>query len=197
MKKILAVALLLSTCLAQAQSNQAAHVELMVIRYLDSTYEIMRRQAGDDYSSSQQTLAAAALDLSRGGNEQIFAIKENLRLANEADSLQDSNDYDVLYHGAWQQPLMSPGQAQLIRFLSEPQNGLLAGNAQISFNNNFLLQLSLLYDLNFHINYMEQAVPQIQTVTIKLEEVIENKKVYYFDHPAVGVVVTVQTIDLP
>lgn len=197
MKKILAVALLLSTCLAQAQSNQAAHVELMVIRHLDSTYEIMRRQAGDDYSSSQQTLAAAALDLSRGGNEQIFAIKENLRLADEADSLQDSNDYDVLYHGAWQQPLMSPGQAQLIRFLSEPQNGLLAGNAQISFDNNFLLQLSLLYDLNFHINYMEQAVPQIQTVTIKLEEVIENKKIYYFDHPAVGVVVTVQTIDLP
>lgn len=190
MKKSFFLVMMLPAFLAPAQSDDAMRIDLMVIRYADSEYETLRRQAGGQRDEEHEALEEAALDLSSADSAEIFPVAAGSLLKDAADKVEGSDMFETLYHVAWRQPLMPLGQAQLIRFLGAPQNGLLAGNARISFENNFLLQLSLLYDLNYHLNFREQNVPKTETMLIELEEVVEHGKIYYFDYPALGILLT-------
>ena len=193
MKKLMGLVLLLLP-LAHAQNEEAMQVEIMIVRYSESLYEIERHQNNEDWDIEPAALEEAAMDLSLGDHPKIFPIQGGAPLDDKADALEKSDVFDVLYHGGWQQPLMAPGQARLIRFINESQNGLLAGNARISYDDQFLLQLSLLYDIDFYIGPIEQTVPQNRSIIINFKEVLENEKTYYFDHPAMGVLVSIRKI---
>ena len=193
MKNLLGLVLLLLP-LAHAQNEDAMQVEIMIVRYSKSLYEMKRYQDNEDWGVEPATLEEAAMDLSLGDHSEIFPIQSGALLGDKARTLEKSDTFDVLYHGGWQQPLMAPGQARLIRFINELQNGLLAGNARISYDDQFLLQLSLLYDINFYIGPVEQAAPQNRSIVINFKEVLENEKSYYFDHPAIGILVSVRKI---
>lgn len=190
---IVLLMLLLLAPSVQAQPD-AMQFELAIIRYADSLYEIRRRQTDEERNGDDQALEEAALDLQYSNDQDIFQIKPAALLADEVRKLRNAESFEVLYHGGWQQPLTPPGQARWIRFLGEPQNGLLAGNAQISFDKHFLLKLSILYDVNYHLDVIEQNVAKSRTTTIQFEETVQNGKIYYFDHPAIGVLILAREI---
>ena len=106
------------------------------------------------------------------------------RLMPEYQRLQQSVDYQVHYHDAWQQPIEVKDKAQSIAMNSPNIKGRIR-----LYKGTYLytqIDLQLLHpDHNEHYPYLTQI------------QRIRAKQLHYFDHPQIGALMTLVPIDTP
>ena len=115
-------------------------------------------------------------------------------LKDEAEKIELSNQYKLLYHVAWKQPPYHRAQARYIDILQGPANGLVQGVAWVSYERYFRLRLDLQYDPHFSNNPEAMEMPQTFLIPIHIKKIMSEQKLFYLDHPIVGVLATVRAL---
>ncbi|MBC6414088.1 MAG: hypothetical protein GDA45_04035 [Chromatiales bacterium] len=191
MKAIIVVVLLL-VCTAYAHAQDSAELyqaEIIVFKQIDADLELRQIQ---DISplASEQNRERATLDLYQTtAHSSVRAVPSNrLQLAAEAQRIERDSRYQLLYHGAWQQPPYDRSRAPHINILREPQNGLLKGTAWMGYGGYFKLLLDFQYDPDYDQASEVLDVPQTFSVPISVDRIIAENKLFYIDHPIIGVI---------
>ena len=145
---------------------------------------------------ASQHSGRAALDLFQtDASDDIQAVSKNqLKLTSEAQKIQLDSRYELLYHGGWRQPPLNRAQTPYINILNGPQNGLLKGTAWMSFDRFFKLILDFQYDPNFNDTPEFVDTPQTFSIPIHLERIMPDEKLFYIDHPIIGVIAIINPI---
>lgn len=108
----------------------------------------------------------------------------------ERSKLDADSRAAVLAHIAWRQPRYEFERALYIAFLEEQRAGLLKGYARVVHARFYELELQFLYDSGLDVAPVEDfgpAPPRARAVTISMRKVMEADKLYYLDHPLLGV----------
>ncbi|MBL1320756.1 MAG: hypothetical protein COA63_006795 [Methylophaga sp.] len=146
----------------QAQAQQWYHVELIVFEQLNTYTDEVWPETSFDIS--------APLSPSVSG-KRIHPAK-NSTLIQTATRLNNSRDYQVLYHKSWQQPIMTKSNSQGVKIQSV--DGLLNGSVR------FFKSTYLHADLDLQLMQGAQSPRLIESRRIR------SKKLYFYDHPKIG-----------
>ncbi len=196
--KILFLSVSLLICCTHASAQDTAELyqaEIIVFKQIEANIAIDKLK---DLSHVQTRRHAerAALDLSRTDvyDDIQAATESQLRLTDEAQKIRLDSRYQLLYHGGWRQPPLHRAQTPYINILNEPQNGLLKGTAWMSFERYFKLILDFQYDPNFNETPQFVDTPQTFSIPIHLERIMTDEKLYYIDHPVIGVIAVINPL---
>ena len=192
----LLVSLLICCSYANAQDTAKLYqAEIIVFRQIEADIAIDKLK-DLIYPQISQHKERAALDLSQtDADDDIQAVSKNrLRLTGEAQKIKRDSRYELLYHGGWRQPPLNRAQAPYINILNGPQNGLLKGTAWMSFERYFKLILDFQYDPNFNETSQFVDTPQTFSIPIHLERIMEDEKLFYIDHPIIGVIAVINPL---
>ena len=196
--KILLLAVSLLVCYTYANAQDSAELyqaEIIVFKQIEADSAIDKLKDLSHMQISQHS-ERAALDLFQtDAYDDIRAVRENqLQLTNEAQKIQLDSRYELLYHSGWRQPPLHQAQTPYINILNGPQNGLLKGTAWMSFERFFKLILDFQYDPNFSDTPEFVDTPQTFSIPIHLERIMEDEKLFYIDHPIIGVIAIINPI---
>ena len=196
--KILFLSVLLLICCTCAKAQDTAELyqaEIVVFKQIEADIAIDKLKDLIQLQTNQAT-ERAALDLFQtDAYDDIRAVPKNrLKLTAEAQKVKRDSRYELLYHGAWQQPPLNRAQTPYINILNAPQNGLLKAIAWMSFEGYFKLILDFQYDPDFNEPSEVLDVPQIFSIPIRLERVMADKKLFYIDHPIIGVIAVINPL---
>lgn len=195
-------ALLAALLAAPAQAQQTApiraQVDLLIFRHLAAPPE----QAGDIARTSPHDgdyVYAGVNPFSTGtavaGDKSARLSEETDRLDDEAKRISDSEDFELLQRISWEQPAPDPQNAFHVSLLPARRDGLLKGAAKLSLERYFQLEISLLYEPGFTDSEpVEQDSLETETVLIRLDEVMTDNKLYYLDHPLLGVLALITVL---
>ena len=196
--KILFLSVSLLICCSDASAQDTAELyqaEIIVFKQIEADIAIDELK---DLSHMQTSRHAerAALDLSQtDAYDDIRAVTEGqLRLTDEAQKIELDSRYELLYHGGWRQPPLHRAQTPYINILNEPQNGLLKATAWMSFESYFKLILDFQYDPAFDEAAQIVDTPRTFSIPIHLERIMTDKKLFYIDHPVIGVIAVINPI---
>lgn len=142
------------------------------------------------YGPDRLAQAAPNFRLTDFAHDGWIALPTGLRsLTRDRQRLQDSPNYDILWHEAWRQPLPGPAQAPAIALSAEDPflAQRLAGSLRLMPFNGATLRFEVELDLT------------TSTATWSLRERREllPGAFHYFDNPAFGVLLRVQSYVLP
>ena len=192
----LLVSLLICCSYANAQGTAEFYqAEIIVFKQIEADIAIDKLKDLIHPQTSQHA-ERAALDLFQtDANDNIQAVpKRRLRLTSEARKIKLDSRYELLYHSGWRQPPLNRAQAPYINILNGPQNGLLKGTAWMSFERYFKLILDFQYDPNFNETSQFVDTPQTFSIPIHLERIMEDRKLFYMDHPIIGVIAIINPL---
>ena len=196
--KILSVLMLLLIGCVGANAQDIAELyqaEIIVFRQTEADTAIDKLK---DLSRPQTNRPAerAALNLSQtDAYNDIQAVpRDQLKLTDEAQKIRLDSRYELLYHGGWRQPPLDRAQAPYINILDGPQNGLLKGTAWMSFERLFKLILDFQYDPAFNDAPQFVDIPKTFSIPIHLERIMADEKLFYIDHPIIGVIAIINPI---
>ena len=157
----ISITLLLSLS-SYAHAQQWYHVEVIVFEQLN-TYT-------DEAWPETSFELSAPLSPSVSG-ERIHPAK-NSTLIQTATRLNSSQDYRVLYHKSWQQPIMTKSKSQGVNIQSS--DGSVTGSIRF-FKSTYL-----------HAALDLQLMQGGQSPRLIESRRIRSKKLYFYDHPKMG-----------
>ena len=197
MKNLISTILLLIYC-TYSNAQEVADLyqaEIIVFKQIEADASIDKLKNLIP-SKKNQPAERAALDLFQAdAYDKIYAVPNNqLKLLAEARKIKQDSRYELLYHGAWRQPPHHRAEAPYINILNEPQNGLLKGIAWMSYERYFKLLLDFQYDPHFNERPQVVDTPQTFSIPIHLERVMAEKKLFYIDHPIIGVIAIINPV---
>ena len=197
MKFLFLTALLLACCTYSNAQEPAElyQAEIIVFKQIEAEIAIDELKNLIHPQANQHT-ERAALDLFETDlHDKIHAVPDNqLQLASEVQKIKLDNRYELLYHGAWRQPPLHRAQAPYINILDEPKGGLLKGIAWMSYERYFKLALDFQYDPDFNNTPQVVDRPQAFSIPIHLQRVMADKKLFYIDHPVIGVIAVINPV---
>jgi len=190
--------LLLLACAPFINAQEVAdryQIEIIVFKQADAPSAVAQLK-GVSRPEVARYLNQAAVDLSQTtGGDAIHAVAKNqLLLTGEARKIEQAWQYELLYHGAWRQPPYHRAQARYINILKEPRGGLIRGIGWLSYERYFKLLLDFQYDPNFAQTTEVVDTPEAFSIPIHLERVMEAEKLFYLDHPIIGVVAIINPL---
>ena len=193
--------ILLIICTTASNAQEVAElyqVEVVVFKQMEADAAIAKIK-DLNYPQSKQNKQRAALDLSKtNATSDIRTVPYNqLQLSSEAQKIKLDNRYQLLYHSAWQQPPYHRAQTPYINILNAPQNGLLKGTAWVSYERYFKLILDFQYDPDFDKASEVVDTPQTFSIPIHLERTMSDEKLFYIDHPIIGVITLISPLREP
>ncbi|RKZ82119.1 MAG: hypothetical protein DRQ39_11120, partial [Gammaproteobacteria bacterium] len=204
------VQVILSACLLllsfQLHAEQWYHVELIVFEQLDTItdeqwpemteFSTSELSADTEISLSQpdttEPLINSETELLPDMETSLIQPATTDSLNNAALRLSQSSRYQVHYHNAWQQPIMTKHNEKTVIINSD--NDLIKGNIRL-YKETYLhaaLDLWLIQNTEVQINSWSDFSPEGEVVEVPrnphLEESrrVRTKKLYFFDHPKMG-----------
>jgi peptidoglycan-binding protein CsiV len=216
------VQLILSACLLllsfQLHAQQWYHVELIVFEQLntitDEQWPQMTEFSNSELSSDAETslVQPTTESLTNSETELLPDMETPLiqptvteSLNNAASRLSRSSRYQVHYHNAWQQPIMTKRRAKAIKIHSG--NDLIEGNIRLYKATYLHAALDLWLKQNTDpispINSWSDFSPEGEVIEAprnpNLEESrrVRAKKLYFFDHPKMGALLQLTPIETP
>ena len=182
-------------CANAQDTAELYQTEIIVFRQIEADTAIDKLK-DLSYPQTSRHAERAALDLFQAdADDDIQAVAgRQLKLTNEAQKIKLDSRYELLYHGGWRQPPLNRAQAPYINILNGPQNGLLKGTAWMSFERYFKLILDFQYDPNFNETAQFVDTPQTFSIPIHLERIMEDEKLFYIDHPIIGVIAIINPL---
>ncbi len=208
MKKLASV-LLLAALSAAAQEPVPAlvQVDLLLFRHATTSPEqagaiaALPSRPGDVIQASVELFAPSTGAATAGNKENAVRLVASPGKLNAAlKKLGNSENFELLHQVSWQQPVYDPQNALHVALVPARRGGLLKGSAKLSFDRYFQLAMTLLYEPGFpDAEPSEQNSPASDTVFIHLKETMTDNKLYYLDHPLLGVLaqITVLTAARP
>ena len=183
---------------AQEQAPVLAQVDLLLFRQLTTSPEqtsaiaVMPPRPGDVMQAGVELFARA--DEGEAGDVRL--VRGPGKLGAELDALDASDNFEVLHQVSWRQPVYDLQDALHVSLLPERRDGLLKGNAKLSFHRYFQLSVTLLYEPGFAAEEpSERDRPESDKVFIHLRETMTDNQLYYLDHPLVGALARVTVFD--
>jgi hypothetical protein len=155
-----------------AHAQQWYHVELIVFEQLNTYTDEAWPETSFDISEP--------LSPSVSG-ERIHPAK-NSTLIQTATRLNNSRDYQVLYHKSWQQPIMTKSNSQGVNIKSA--DGSVSGSVRF-FKSTYL-----------HAALDLQLMQGAQSPRLIESRRIRSKKLYFYDHPKMGALLQITPIEL-
>ena len=130
-----------------------------------------------------------------GTENEFMQSAENSMLLDSANKLKNSPLYQLHYHQSWLQPILIKSKAKSINI--ESANEIVLG--QIRIHKATYLHATLDIQLN-NPNYQEYTSPNIKGVPkpyLGQARRIRSKKLHFFDHPNMGVLLKLSPVDSP
>ena len=200
----LAFALLPATLFAAAATAQEpiptrAQVDVLIFRHVaaspeqaDNIARASPQHGGDVYTGVNPFSTETGVT-----ENNVSPLSESAsRLNKEAQRITRAEDFELLQQISWNQPVHDPQNAFHVSLLPARRGGLLKGTAKLSFERYFQLEITLLYEPGFAASEpVEQDSPEIETVLIKLKEVMTDNKLYYLDYPLLGVLAQITVLE--
>ena len=187
---ILAISLL--TLSISSYAEQWYHVELIVFEQLDTITD-------EQWPEMAET---APLELTPQTVSQSMQPAEIETLIKAAARLERSPSYQVRYHQAWQQPIMTKRHAEAVEVSSE--EGIITGSIRL-YKSTYLhaaLDLWLIENVA-PITAWSDVSPDGDIIdlsrnpNLKESRRIRSKKLYFFDPPKLGALLQLTPIDTP
>lgn len=191
----LAIGLIYSASLYAQEPADLYHVELIIFKQTNADAAIIElkdisRPESENYL--QQT-TFHLWNIDNNSDIQLLSPRKFL-LADEAEYIETSNQYQLLYHVAWSQPPYYREQARYIDILKGPENGLTKGIAWVSYERYFRLRLALQYDPYFSRNPETVDTPETFLIPIQIKRIMSEQKLFYLDHPIIGVLAIISPL---
>lgn len=164
---------------SSAYAQQWYHIELIVFEQLDTVT--------DEQSPVGSVPGASFSPLTQ--NELIHPAKPQT-LLDTARSLKQSGRYQVHYHEAWQQPILTKASAKSIKVDSDMVSGRLRLHKGTYLYATVDLQLNRVMQNN---DWSE--VGGVRKPYLKEARRIRSKKLHFFDHPHLGALLKLTPID--
>jgi len=175
-------------------ANQWYHVEMIVFEQLntisDERWPIMPEMENDD-DFLTPTMATNKIQ-----PDSIQTLVAN------ANRLNRSSAYRVHYHQAWQQPISKKRQAMPLQIHSE--NDMVHGSLRL-YKSTYLhaaVDLWLVENKLINTDWTDiedegANINEIRNPNLTESRRIRSKKLYFFDHPKMGVLLEITPIDTP
>lgn len=214
---------ILSACLlllsSQLHADQWYHVELIVFEQLDTItdeqWPQMTEFSDTGLSSDAETSltqAATTESLTNSETKLLPGMETPLiqpatieSLINAASRLNRSSRYQVYYHNAWQQPIMTKPSSKAIKVHSD--NDLIEGDIRLYKATYLHAALDLWLKQNTApitpINSWSDLSPDGEVIEaprnphLKESRRVRSKKLYFFDHPKMGALLKLTPIETP
>ena len=191
----LVLAFVILTFSISSHAAQWYHVELIVFEQLDTVT--------DEQWPQMPKLKSARL--SPRSSSKIIKPTRNSTLLNTVSRLNRSESYRVHYHSSWKQPIMRKRSAKFINIHSG--NGLIQGKMRL-YKSTYLhaaLDLWLVENTTQVNSWSDGGDVSPDSINIDaprnphLSESrrIRSKKIYFFDHPKMGVLLKLTPIESP
>lgn len=201
-KKYSAALLLLASAAftGSADAQEAAKAyqfELLIVKHSDTQLKQLEKVINPNLEYRLQQAAFDIFKASSDSEVHIISDASRFNLSEEIKKLEDSDLFEVLYHIVWQQPPYPRTQAQHINILPEPIKGLLKGIAWVSYERYFQLRLDFQYDASFEKEprLTDSLSGQSFPIAVHMKKIMDANKLYYLDHPAIGILAYVTPVD--
>lgn len=130
-----------------------------------------------------------SVQLSAATNGDELQLARSDSLEKQAEEIEKSRHFDLLHKISWRQPVYALQDAPYVSLAPTSCCGLVQAVAKVFYERYFQLTISLLYDPELaQPELTEQDTPENKTVFINLKETMTDDKLYYLDHPLLGVV---------
>lgn len=175
-------------------AEQWYHVELIVFEQLNTITDEQWPEMIESTPAELTPLMAS----------EFIQPSKNETLLTYQSRLNRSPRYRVDYHQAWQQPIMKKRYAKSVEVSSE--NEMIAGSIRLYKSTYLHAALDLWLKENvsdININSWSDVSPEGEIIDIprnpnlKESRRIRSKKLYFFDHPKLGVILQLTPIDTP
>ena len=188
--------------LAQEKLPEKIQIDLLIFRHITATPDQINNilslapQQGDITQEGVKSLTNSTnKNTIQNEGDGFLKIVDSTKLENEIKKISQSEYFEIMQQITWQQPVYSPHNALFISLSPNRYNGLLKGTAKISFDRYFQLAIDLLYEPDLSdAEPTEQDSPESKLVLTHLTEVMTDNKLYYLDHPLLGVLAKVTVI---
>ncbi len=218
-KKRLLLFLLCLFCFSSfAKAEEDAYVELLIFRHTDlgqhalgtllethgtaATSPIARLSFSTETASTTELASQSTLREhspppagSAGGPRfSLVTAEKRQSLTNVKKRLEGSSHFALLHHLSWRQALLDAEHSLPVSLLpSRPQTGLYKAVAELSFSRYFRLQLELWYSPALPGSPPGNQETSERVLPVRFSEVMDNDKLYYFDHQLLGVLAIART----
>ncbi len=176
-----------------AQADPWYHVEILVFEHLDTLTDEQWPEI-DDKTGPDLLIPGKATSL----------IKPDApyTLNQVAKRLARSAHYKVLYHQAWQQPILKKRHAKAVKIINKDQS--VSGSLRL-YKATYLYAKADLWLMNSQQNLRHDTQMQntredwgaLRFPHLKQVHRIKIKRLYYFDHPRFGVLLQLTPIKMP
>jgi len=186
------LAILLFAFSMNSYAAQWYHVELIVFEQLDTITD-------EQWPEMSEHKAAGLTPHSRSS---LIQPAGNDSLLSQVARLKRSPNYQVHYHQAWQQPIMTKRYAKAVAINSEDKK--VEGSLRL-YKSTYLhaaLDLWLLENASEVTSWSElspngEAIELPRNPNLKESRRIRSKKLYFFDHPKLGALVQLTPVKTP
>ena len=178
-----------------ASADQWYHVELIVFQQLDTITDEQWPKMPEQNQDQDKLLIPTM-------KSQLIQPDKNETLISSATRLNRSSHYKVLYHQSWQQPIMKKRHAEAIKIHSD--DDMIDGSLRLYKSTYLHAAINLwLLENKESINSWSDVSPDgenidnIRNPHLEQSGRIRSKKLYFFDHPKMGVLLKITPIDTP
>ena len=218
-KKRLLLFLLCLFCFSSfAKAEEDAYVELLIFRHTDlgqhaletllethgitDTSPIVRLNFSAETASTTELASQSTLrkhspppaDSAGGSKFSLVTAEKRQSLTDVKKRLEGSSHFALLHHLSWRQALLDAEHSLPVSLLpSRPQTGLYKAVAELSFSRYFRLQLELWYSPALPGSPPGNQETSERVLPVRFSEVMDNDKLYYFDHQLLGVLAIART----
>ncbi len=125
----------------------------------------------------------------------LVTAKKRQLLTTVKERLEGSSHFVLLHHLSWRQALLDAKHSLPVSLLpSGPHTGLYKATAELSHNSRyFRLQLELWYSPALPGSPPGNQETSERVLPVRFSEIMENNKLYYFDHQLLGVLAITRT----
>ena len=124
----------------------------------------------------------------------LVTAEKRQSLTDVKKRLEGSSHFALLHHLSWRQALLDAEHSLPVSLLpSRPQTGLYKAVAELSFSRYFRLQLELWYSPALPGSPPGNQETSERVLPVRFSEVMDNDKLYYFDHQLLGVLAIART----
>ncbi len=187
---------------AQEPVPTLCRVDLLIFRHTTTSAEQINDilnvppHPGDSIQASVELFPSSSEKQTNGEDNRAHLIPGENKLSVEIEKLGRSEKFELLHQVSWQQPVYDPQNALYISLIPERRHNLLKGTLKLSYERYFQFAITLLYEPGFaDLEPSEQESPESSTVFIHLKEVMTDNKLYYLDHPLLGVLARITVLE--
>lgn len=174
----------------------AYHFELIIFKYKNANTQELEKVIDPKLNHRLEQPALNLYDTKPDDAVTLVTNPRRFKLTEELQKMEDSDLFEILDHIAWQQPPYQRNRARYINIAEDSSKGLLVGIAWASYERYFQLRLDLQYDSGHQNTRQTLKRPQNQApmVAIHMKKIMDMNKLYYIDHPLIGVLAYVHPL---